>query len=807
MNSRGWTYPVLALACFLALLSCGQSKPLPALTPEQQMELKTLTEQLLDPARSSRTKLDAAKLLLMRRYAGATEALGGFLSDPSNRPARIAVAEAIAAVGEGRKGFVEPLLKMLTGPEASVRAPAGRALATFKDYGVIEKLVSIATDPKHDRAVRLVTISSMRHLLDKRAVDALVRLLDEKDQTISAAAADALASLTNIGAFRTDKALVKRWWARNKHKDRSEWLADLTDSLARSKASLEEANARLRERLAKAMTDLYNSTGPGQRDAMLLAFLKDPLPDVRLVGTTLAGRRVAAAEVVPDDIRAQVRLLLGDPEPRVRRASALLVANLAGDGATGALLEQLRSEELPDVRQDLLTGLGQLADPAALPAVLAEVGSGYENVAASAAAALARIAEKKALDSPRHAEAVKALLERYERVTDSADGAALRSSLLTAMGVLGDKAFSSVLEGAVKDSAATVRLAAVNGLARLGETRSASVIATLISNPGGDSDRGVRQAAISALGALSPAGHLQEILLRTDPAVETDAAVRRQAWDVTMKALSDADAPTLSGVLNKLDDRPDAADQRIKIMKMHVALLKADQSPKLPTAQRRLGLALLQAGKPSEAAVNLSEAHVLYVGAKSSETPKVWLEWVEALLVADDAASITVMSKQSSEETFAKALQLLNRRLDELKKEKEAGFSAIIVLAGQAAEKLAPRLSDQQHKALSETLTEATEGRRLADEREVASLVVQLVGDDDSARRAAEAALRTMGKRAIRPLLMELQEAVAGSKPNPEAEKAILALLKGLAPGLTGYDASAPVDRKLQVIEEWLNSS
>ena len=64
-----------------------------------------------------------------------------------------------------------------------------------------------------------------------------------------------------------------------------------------------------------------------------------------------------------------------------------------------------------------------------------------------------------------------------------------------------------------------------------------------------------------------------------------------------------------------------------------------------------------------------------------------------------------------------------------------------------------------------------------------------------------------MGDRAVRPLLLELRKAVGGGQPDPDAEKAILGVLKAVAPDLTGYDAAAPADAKLKTIDEWLGES
>ena len=196
------------------------------LTPGQELELQMFTGQLADATRSAKTKAEAAELLLTRPYPGAAETLRKLLEDASNRPAQIAVAGAIARQGTESKVFIEPLLGMLTGAEATVRASAARALVTYKDATVTERLIAIAVDRKADQAVRLVIIDALQRVLDKQAVDALVRLVGDRDTIIRNAAGDSLAKLTNIRTFGNSPMRWRRWWSRNKDKPASAWLAE-----------------------------------------------------------------------------------------------------------------------------------------------------------------------------------------------------------------------------------------------------------------------------------------------------------------------------------------------------------------------------------------------------------------------------------------------------------------------------------------------------------------------------------------------------------------------------------------------------
>ena len=298
MDRRRLLALTICLACVVSARAqvarpAGEADPV-------ERELNMLAGQLADPTRTDKTKLEAAELLLIRTDKRVTEMLVAFLTPatPPNPRAQIAVAEVIARSGEGRKEFIAPLTVMLKGDEETVRLPAARALATYKDGGVLEKLIAIARSSKYDKAVRLATISAFRQVVDKKTMGAVIALLFDPDPDISAAAGETLAKLTHISAFRfrKNRELAKEWWERIRTKKPAVWAADLADSFARANSALETENAKLRERLQTAMFGLYAATPAAQRDAMLVELLGDPLADVRLVGVILTERKIAARE-------------------------------------------------------------------------------------------------------------------------------------------------------------------------------------------------------------------------------------------------------------------------------------------------------------------------------------------------------------------------------------------------------------------------------------------------------------------------------------------------------------------------------
>jgi len=795
--------PVILLAGLFSAAAGQIASTAPTPSQDEQVEIQTLAGQLADPARSAKTKLEAAGILLSRQSAQATEALRGFLLRGDNRAAQIAIAEAIAAHLVERQEFVEPLLGMLTGAEAAVRPAAARALARYRGFGVIDRLCAIAQDRSADSAVRREVIAALQTVLDKRVVDLLVSLLDEPDPAIGAAAAESLERLTNIRAFGSDSLQWKLWWDANKDKERWAWLNELAESLARSKAALEADNVMLRDRLAKAMSELYDATAPAQRDAALLGFLKDPLSDIRLAGLRLVDRRVRANEAITAEMRLEARALLGDADARVRQEAALLIAALGEEEALASLLDRLAAEDVPAVRRSLLKALGQLRQAEALPAVLVEIRSRHDDVAAAAAEALARIASKNSLEGQQRSAAAEALVDRYRQA--GGERQELREALLAAMGAVGDDFFAPVLEEAMKDPSAKVRLAAVMSLGRVGKGDSSKALLRLVS----DSDRGVRQAALAALGSLGGKEQLGPILQQTLPAAETDAAVRQQAWEAVVAILARCDDQTVVGVADGLTDRGDAAEPRVKIMQMLVDRLRHAGSQQLPAAQRKLASALVKAGRPAEAAGLLGQTYTTFAATGSPDAPVVWVEWVDALLAADDPNCVTVVGSQMNAEAFAAAVAHLLARLDQLAAQDR--HAAVVLLGTEAAGHLASRLNERQRAALQRAIKDAQARQLAADRLRVSRLVGQLCSTDEAVRKAAAEELQAMSDRAVLPLLEELKKAITAAEPDGQIEKAVLEVLRKVRPGMTGYDTHAPLADRVALIgawmQDWLNRS
>ena len=788
------------IAAALVAFGCQGSDQTPVLTGQERAELKTLTNQLAEVSRSPQTKLEAAGMLLAKPHEEATQALMSFIQDSTNPSGQLAIAQAIAQRQGADEAFIGPLLVMLEGDVPALRSAAGKALVAYRNESVTDRMLSIATAQDASQDVRLAAIESVGAVGEKSVVEAMVMLLDDGNGQIRDAATKSLSELTSIRAFGRDREKWKAWWAQNKRKKRSEWLSDLADRLARSVAGLETENAVLRGRLGKAMRDLYDTAPPDQQIAMLLSFLTDDVADVRLAGAGILDRGLSANAEFNGDVRSQIRSMLSDDDERCRRAAALLVATMGDGGSLDILIGRMEVETDPGVRQGILAALGQLKTAKALPVVLEELSSSDDAVSAAAAEALARISQVDPPVGKTRKAFTEALGARYAMTAGSGGYSKLREALLTAMGQVGDDTLASMMTGALSDQAATVRLAAVGALAKLQQVESAPALAALVS----DEDRGVRQAAISALGSLDGERHLPIILERTAPEAEADSSVRAQAWEVAMAVLSGTDAGTLRSVADSLAGRSDATDRRIEVLQMLVRSLTDVGGLAEADARGQLATALIETGRPAEAATQLGQAWRLHQDAGSDEVDKAWVRWIDVLLATDDPVVVRAMDDEVEDEQFSVALGKLMNRLSQLAG--EGNYSSVILLGSEAVKGLSHRMSAQDRQRIEALVSQAEQSQKDVVRQEIGRLIVQLVGKDQAASQAAATRLVEAGPMAAKPLLVELRKVISAEDPDANVEAIILSVAAGLGQDLSDYDVAAEAGEKARILDQHLKS-
>jgi len=194
------------------------------LTEAQERELGTLTRMLTETDRAPRTRYEAAQLLLTRPYLAADQALITVLAERTNRPARIAAAQAIADTGATDEAFVAPLFAMLGEEDPEVRSAAAAALGAYRDPDVLTKLASLARDEQTAEPTRLAAIAGLARRIDKLSIETLIHLLADPQPAVRPAALASLQKLTGINRFGPDQRQWRSWWWANRGKPRQQWM-------------------------------------------------------------------------------------------------------------------------------------------------------------------------------------------------------------------------------------------------------------------------------------------------------------------------------------------------------------------------------------------------------------------------------------------------------------------------------------------------------------------------------------------------------------------------------------------------------
>jgi HEAT repeat protein len=545
-----------------------------------------LVEALGDPSWRVR-KEAAARLSRWPDPAGAVPALIASLCDTNNVGLRNAAVEALAAIGR----------------------PAVAALLT-----------ALAAGGDH----RKLIIDALAVIRDPQAVEPLCTALEDPDENIRAAAAEALGGLggPRVGAaLRAELArggLLSRLAALEAlvHMGEQVPLAELRPALEQPILrragvlalgrsgdpeglpylldALSDPGRGVREAAGSALTALHESLGaPGKRgiEQAVRASANEHAPALLgLLESVDAATRRAAATLLgwsraPTALRALARELADD---EVHDAAAQAIVQY-GPAAVTPLVELAREAE-PALRPTLYDLFPQLGAAAADPRVSALLATATDDgdleEATAAARALGELGGKDALAPLFHAVA-----SPQPELQNAATGALSRlgtrypdevrmlcatrglhgetaPQLCRVLGAIGASADRPVILGALKDESAELRRAAAEALAAMGPDPDA-VSALLLALA--DESAAVRAAAARALGQLADVTATSAVLgATTDP----DPQVRQAA----VRALGQLADPRAQGTLRELALHPDGAVAAHAIEALQRTLGRVDPS-------------------------------------------------------------------------------------------------------------------------------------------------------------------------------------------------------------------------------------
>jgi len=783
--------------CLYGIAGCAQVTTVDS-TP---VDLDTLKKQLNGADRAENTRLDAARLLLRSGQEKALDILCDSLEDVANPVAQAAVARAIVAEDIEDESFVSPLVQMLRGTNLSVCEPAAEALAVFKGEKALAKLTDVASDKSVPVENRLVAIGAMGETLNRVLVGSLIKLVGDSDPVIRNAAAKSLERITRLRGFGKNKKKWEDWWKQYRDRPRLEWLEYAAGMLARRSISADEENSRLRKRLAEITRELYHASPTQQRTKILAEMLVDPVAEVRLLGIVLADNVMLESSDDLPKLKLSVRGMLDDDDSRVRKAAAILFASFGGKEAPARLTDRLRIESDPDVREGLFAALGRLKSASTIPSILEGIDTGDYSEASAASSALARILVDGGPVSEKIKEAVVAVLKKRMSKESGSESVELRESLLLAMGMLQDSSFREIMVEGLKDESAAIRRACITGLAGMDAVDVAPTISKLLD----DADRGVRQAVIVALTNLDGKKFLKLLLRYTDPEVESDQAVRKQASDAVLAISKNLKSDDFPQVLEIVKKREKAHSLKIGILQCYIELLRKSGSSSLSGALYDLGGELLKAERPVEAAASLKEALDLVRREERPSPPaegEIWQKYIDALLMAGDPGLGELLAKTESDEFVQVAVLRLKLHLGNAGKLLEN--PKVIPMMEAILEKAGKRISKEDTDYLAGKLKYIKKLQLKSDKEQVRKLLARIASHETSDDGKIAEQIVSMGKRAIRPLLEELKSAVSGQPTKPEMEKKIIELLRQIKSGLGEYPFNKNTAEKITTINSWL---
>ncbi|HYP29945.1 MAG TPA: HEAT repeat domain-containing protein [Blastocatellia bacterium] len=439
-------------AAVIALGRIGDSAAVPAL-----VEALTGDEELTVLAAGALGKIGDRR---------AFESLLGMIGQP-NSAVRQAVIAAINSLGHPE--MAERAQRLLSDPDPYVRESAVKIAGYFCYAECVELLLERCRD--EDENVRRAAVEHIPYLEDPRVVPILIDALRNAPPRVRAAAASAFAQVDGDAALRplldalNDPDPWVRYYAARSigHHRYDEAMGVLADVAKADDAS--------HVRIA-AIDSLGKIDGP-RVVGVLTSFIESP--DLNLARAALKSLgQINHPDALPPLLEA---LRSPQVEPRLEALRAL--GARGGEEAIRAVQWAAAAEPEPEVAHAAIDALARLGMPDSIAAL---VNLTAENALREAGIdALARLGEQKiemVAKGLRHAQS------------------SVRQAVVEALGRTKHPLASETLSGALDDEDPSVRLAAVNALAYLGNRSAERKLMTLMRT---DPDTAVRRAAQKAL--------------------------------------------------------------------------------------------------------------------------------------------------------------------------------------------------------------------------------------------------------------------------------------------------------------------
>lgn len=553
-------------------------------------------------------------------------------------------------------GLIAPLIDLLGAEAEDLRMMAARALADFASPGLAGTLGRLASQSDAPLVKRLAAIGALAPNTHRReVVEQLIRLLDAGVPEITE---HVVAALEPVSAqtFGGDVQRWRTWWQEKSRLSEEAWLAEqyrmlrgrrrsAVDELETHLESTRRKDAAVTTKILALQREVYRSLNEDRRDSKLLEWLQDALPEFKRGALSIIKSRIADEGKRPsDDVLATLLALLRDSPAPIRRDVLEVVQNLSDPTVVRAVLEQLDREDDPVTRQMIFSALGQLVDPAALPALIREITDRDSTTTAVREAALALgLLAGKAGSAELLQQAAEALNGRYPLIRE--DQPALRAALLSAMARVADPSFAPALLDAIESDNAAVLREAIRGLRTIEDLSKLPRMRTLTAH----ADPLVRLEAIEAVGQLGrELADLERLSTRLNPAEEPNERVRGSAWRGLQAFSSRRPLSERIKVADLLRDTPDLEVRYLEWLAD--TFPPANSHPEgLQGVLGRLATVLVSLGRHAEAVPHLRSLYDIRIASPGGDPFPAGLRLLDAMLRGETNVNLPALVQQLAE--------------------------------------------------------------------------------------------------------------------------------------------------------------
>jgi hypothetical protein len=313
----------------------------------------------------------AARPLPVQDLISPAESSLQVIRNPASTPLELSVA-ARALIASCDQGPVrQHLQELIAGPASPSWQAVLSAISTLADAPprlFPSVAARIAEAPPSEAVPLIAALGSYRTRESVRVIGHYLR--DTVDEPVRGAAMAALARLSSVDELNSDLGACRRFVAEADSLSESQWRVRLIEAVTAKERRTEALRQEAVSQLVAALRKLHLATPAEGRPTLLANLLLNETPDVRSLGFELVGRELSVSGRIDGPVGDAALQLLQSSDARVRSSAAVVVRQLAPDGASVAIADALAKETDPQAAADLLLAAARWPSPAIVEPVI-----------------------------------------------------------------------------------------------------------------------------------------------------------------------------------------------------------------------------------------------------------------------------------------------------------------------------------------------------------------------------------------------------------------------------------------------------